>query len=277
MSVFSPFKRGAQADQDRAAAIAPAQGGDDSAEVLAARTRARRRLIGAVVLLAIGIVAFPLLFETQPRPLPLNVPIERSGQSTPPPTLPNAAPTTPATPSVAAPPVRRGGAVETERADGSVVDAEPPAKPAAAVAAAASAPAGAASVASMRPPLASAPQGPAAKPARSAEAARAQALLEGKPVADEAPPRSLAASSAAASEGTRFVVQAGAFSDSTSLRAARQKVEKLGLKTYTQVVQTDAGERTRVRVGPYASRDEAERAAAQIKGSGLAANVLGLQ
>ena len=35
-----------------------------------ARTRARRRLIGAVVLLAIGVIGFPLVFETQPRPHP---------------------------------------------------------------------------------------------------------------------------------------------------------------------------------------------------------------
>src|SRR5436190_8727630 len=41
-----------------------------------ARTRARQRLIGAVVLLGIGIIGFPLLFETQPRPIPVDIPIE---------------------------------------------------------------------------------------------------------------------------------------------------------------------------------------------------------
>jgi DedD protein len=41
-----------------------------------ARTRARQRLIGAIVLLAIGIIGFPLVFETQPRPIPVDVPIE---------------------------------------------------------------------------------------------------------------------------------------------------------------------------------------------------------
>ena len=41
-----------------------------------ARTRARQRLIGAIVLLAIGIIGFPLVFETQPRPIPIDVPIE---------------------------------------------------------------------------------------------------------------------------------------------------------------------------------------------------------
>ena len=42
---------------------------------LQARTRARRRLIGAAVLLVVGIIAFPLLFETQPRPIPVDIPM----------------------------------------------------------------------------------------------------------------------------------------------------------------------------------------------------------
>ncbi|MGH8797364.1 MAG: hypothetical protein ACREXI_09930, partial [Caldimonas sp.] len=41
-----------------------------------ARMRARRRLIGAVVLLVIGVIGFPLVFETQPRPIPVDIPIE---------------------------------------------------------------------------------------------------------------------------------------------------------------------------------------------------------
>ena len=70
------------------------------------------------------------------------------------------------------------------------------------------------------------------------------------------------------------MVQVGAFTDPSSLRDARQKVEKLGLKTYTQVIDTEAGKRTRVRVGPFDARDEAERAATRLKSSGLPANIL---
>jgi DedD protein len=92
------------------------------------------------------------------------------------------------------------------------------------------------------------------------DGARAQALLEGKPAAAAAP----AASAVGAGVG-RFVVQVGAFAEPAALSEARAKVEKLGLKTYTQVAETSAGPRTRVRVGPFASRDEAERAAAMIK------------
>ncbi|MFY9509713.1 MAG: SPOR domain-containing protein, partial [Rubrivivax sp.] len=91
------------------------------------------------------------------------------------------------------------------------------------------------------------------------------ALLDDKP----------AAAAAAAKEG-RFVVQVGAYTDATALREARQKVEKLGLKTYTQVVETDAGKRTRVRVGPFATREEADGAGARLKAAGLPVAILTL-
>ena len=59
------------------------KGGDESAATLrqpesieAMRKRARHRLIGAGVLVLIGVVGFPLLFDTQPRPIAVDIPIE---------------------------------------------------------------------------------------------------------------------------------------------------------------------------------------------------------
>ena len=52
------------------AAAAPAE----SVEVM--RRRARHRLIGAAVLVLIGVVGFPLLFDTQPRPVQVDIPID---------------------------------------------------------------------------------------------------------------------------------------------------------------------------------------------------------
>jgi DedD protein len=120
---------------------------------------------------------------------------------------------------------------------------------------------------------ASASRAAAPQPEASREARRAQALLEGKPVASAAEPAAAAASD---TKAARFVVQAGAYTDAVALREARQKVERLGMKTYTQVVETETGARTRVRVGPFATRDEAEAAATRIKGSGLAVSILSL-
>ena len=48
------------------------------------------------------------------------------------------------------------------------------------------------------------------------------------------------------------------------------KAERAGVKTYIQIIKTREGEeRTRVRAGPYTSREEADKAAATLKGLGL--------
>ena len=71
-------------------------------------------------------------------------------------------------------------------------------------------------------------------------------------------------------------LQVGAFLEDAKVREARAKVEKLGMKTYTQPVDTPTGKRVRVRVGPYATKAEADRNAARLKADGLQAVVLAL-
>ncbi len=76
---------------------------------------------------------------------------------------------------------------------------------------------------------------------------------------------------------SRFVVQVGAFADAESVREVRAKLERLGLKTYTQSVVIEGAARTRVRVGPFPSRQEALEAQARIKAAGVQqANLLKL-
>jgi DedD protein len=109
------------------------------------------------------------------------------------------------------------------------------------------------------------PKAAAAPTPKSEDGAKAKALLEDKPV-----------QVAAASDAGRFVVQVGAFADVAKARAARLKVERAGLKTYTNVTETKDGKRVRVRVGPFANRAEADKAAAKIKGLDLPAAILTL-
>jgi DedD protein len=238
MGLQSLFKRSASDD-------APATGGD---EVQQARTRARRRLIGAVLLLGIGVIGFPLLFETQPRPIPADIPIHIPRKDGQPPLA------LPAPKSAAAP---AASSVITETAADAGTE----------VATAAREP-----IASEPPAKVALPAAPAAsRPTPSAEAARAKALLEGGPTAAAAP-----TPKAADEAKGRFVVQVGAFADAGAARETRGKLERLGLRTYTQVVDTDAGKRIRVRVGPFASRDDAAKAADRIKSAGLPTAVLSL-
>ena len=106
--------------------------------------------------------------------------------------------------------------------------------------------------------------------AKREEAARARALLEGRgtPSADKP--------AAADAKGGRFIVQVGAFADDSAVREARQKAERAGVKTYTQTVETSAGKRTRVRAGPFSSREDADKAAGALKKAGLGGSVLSL-
>lgn len=257
--------------------------GDEQGPVQAARTRARRRLIGAVVLLALGVLVFPMLFETQPRPLPTDIPIElpqRDGQPARTAALPRHAPAVTALPPVSEPaapapsvPSAAPPSVES-RAEPTRPDVIAPATPASAAPAKVEAPKAEpakAETPKAEPARPAASKPDAAKPAdtRKAEADRARALLEGRAVAS-------APAAASASGNGRYVVQVGAYTDAATLREVRAKVEKLGLKTYTQSIDTEAGKRTRVRVGPFATRQEADSASARLKGAGLPGNVLTL-
>lgn len=254
---------------------------DTVAAVEAARTRARRRLIGAGVLLLAGVIGFPLLFETQPRPLPVDTPIEVRPRDL------AAAPAPAPAPRTLAPPAPPPDAV-----------AEAPATPATADAAKAGDAASAAGAPAVAPPQAPAASTVAPTPARTAIAGAPPAAATPSPAAPAVVPtpaaptaqtaptppaprpddgtraRALLEGGASAPTAARFVVQVGAYSDPGALRQARQRVERLGLQTYTQVVDTAAGPRTRVRIGPYASRDQADAAAAKVKAAGLPAAIL---
>lgn len=214
--------------------------------VVQARSRARRRLIGATVLLAVGVVGFPLLFESQPRPIPIDIPIE--------------IPRKDAAPPLALPPSRQDPAPLAKSPPAPAAVPEP-----APTATAAPPPAAASATATVMEPR---PARPADAPGAGADdGKRAQALLEGRSPGPAKPSEE---------SPLRIVVQVGAYSEADKLREARQRVEQLGLKTYTQVIEADGARRTRVRVGPFASRDEAEKAAARIKAAGLPTAILTL-
>ena len=249
MGLLSFLKRKTDTSPEAPAAAAP-----DA--VTAARTRARRRLIGAAVLLVIGVIGFPLLFETQPRPIPVNIPIEIPGKDALPPLrLPAAAPALPpASAAVLSATETPAEIVEKAADQGKERSVSTPAPAAPPVKAAAAKP----EPATVKPGAATAK--PAAPTMSADDGERARALLAG-----QASPAAPASHEAA----DRVVVQVGAYSEPAKLQDVRQKLEKLGFKTYTQVVESGGVKQTRVRVGPFANRAEADKVAARIRASGL--------
>lgn len=216
----------------------------------AVRRRARHRLIGASVLVGAGVIGFPLLFDSQPRPIAVDIPIEIPARNSAPRVVPPAP--APAVTPAPAPTL-----------------AAPSPAPAPAVAAPAPAPAPAPATAPAPVPAPVPAPAPTAPQREAADAARAQAILQG-----QSAPAASAGTLTAAAE--RVVVQVGAFADESRAREARQKLERAGLKTYVHVAQTPEGRRLRVRVGPFESRAEAEKAASRVKALGLPAAILTL-
>jgi DedD protein len=205
----------------------------------ALRARARRRLIGAAALLLAVAIVVPMLLDPEPRPVPDNIAIDIPSEKTP------------FTPRLSLPPV------PAEPAD----EPAPPAIAATPVA----------------PPVVAAPPKRSADTARpveprkaptvdNADEQRARALLEGKKlVATAAPTKSGA-----------FAVQAAATASEAAAKELAERLRKAGLSPYIEKVETKAGTRHRVRVGPYATRVEAERSQERLKALGIGANLVTL-
>ena len=68
----------------------------------------------------------------------------------------------------------------------------------------------------------------------------------------------------------KYVVQLGAFSDATKAKDQQRSLEANGIrKAYTEMIKNENAEVTRVRVGPFSTRDEAENEQIKIKLLGI--------
>jgi len=211
----------------------------------AMRRRARHRLIGASVLVVLGVVGFPVLFDTQPRPVAVDIAVDIPDRATAKPLVDTSAPK----------PLSAAAGLDAKE------EVVPDVKP---------------------EPKVQAPAKAEVKPEVAVAAAAAVAAVvpkaetKAEPKADNKPEAKPAAKPTDSKDAGRFVVQAGTFSDDGKLRETRSKLEKAGISTYTQVIEGKDGRRVRVRVGPFTSRDEADKVARKIKQLSLQPQVLTL-
>lgn len=181
----------------------------------AMRRRARHRLIGASVLVVLGVVGFPLLFDTQPRPVSVDIAVD----------IPDRATAKPLVDTSKQKPLSAAAGLDAK--EEVVPDAKPEVKPE-----------------SKPEPKVEAKPKPEVKPEVAVVAATVAAL---EPKAEA---KTTTKPTDSKDAGSRFVVQAGTFSDEGKLREVRSKLEKAGITTYTQVIESKEGRRVRVRVGP---------------------------
>ncbi|MBA4261299.1 MAG: SPOR domain-containing protein [Comamonadaceae bacterium] len=67
----------------------------------------------------------------------------------------------------------------------------------------------------------------------------------------------------------RYAINVGLFADAGNARRAQQRLQQAGLPVLVQAISTSQGPRSRVRVGPYPSREAADEAAGRIRALGL--------
>lgn len=212
------------------------------------RRRARRRLVGAIALALLAVVVLPMLFNPEPKPLGPEVDIRIPDQSTPFEPGPPAAQTPLPEAEVQA---QGQGPVEAPP-----LNSAPALSPAPAVAPPVSPPGQAPAKAGAEPrATTSKPVAPLGTGAGAQSAAT-----------DKSPPP---ASDAFAARG--YFLQLGAF---TSQANARQLADKARAAGFNVVVQ-EVGGQVRVRMGPYAERNEALKMQARLRAEGFAPILLG--
>ena len=208
------------------------------------KRRARRRLIGAVTLTLVAVIALPLLLEDEPPPA------ERLEVRMPPVAELSA-------PEFASPPKAQIPAELPEPLQAEI----PPVVPVAPT-----------------PPeheLATpdepnaAPDVPVTPPEKPAQKPK-PAPPEAKPKVPSNVPSKPESKSVSKDSSSSFVVQLGAFSDAEKAMALKDRAADLGLPTYTD----KSGSLTRLRVGPFPSRQAAIEAAETLADDGVDGQVM---
>ncbi|MEF8746258.1 MAG: SPOR domain-containing protein, partial [Candidatus Accumulibacter propinquus] len=102
----------------------------------------------------------------------------------------------------------------------------------------------------------------------------------GKPAAEEAPhsaapPTSKSSEAPQAKSGGQQVIVIGAFTNPENVKQLQGKISSAGVNTYTEVLDSPDGKKTRVRAGPFPNREAADKALEKLKRIGVSGVVAG--
>jgi DedD protein len=207
----------------------------ESEDVNLLKRRGRRRLVGAIALVLAAVIVLPMVFDAEPRrtapPVNLRIPGEDDSAFVPKVTAKKAAEKPKAAEQAARPAEKLAKAEEKPAEPPAPIPAEP------------------------------APAEAPAKPAPKIEIVVKRAAE--KPAAAER------AKAEAALAGEQYIVPVAALASPEKLQELLATLKSAKLPHYTEPIATKQGPVTRVRVGPFADRDAAERALQQLKNLGL--------
>jgi DedD protein len=217
----------------------------ESEDVNILKRRGRRRLVGAIALVLAAVIVLPMVFDPEPRgsapPVSVRIPGEDDTAFVPKVTTRKA--------QEKSKPAGDAGAKAPDKASDKALE---------------KAPAKAEESGAQGPVEKAAPAAPdasAEKPAPKIEIVVKRAGEQPAPV--QAAER---AKAEAALAGEQFIVPAGAYADPSSVI---DRLKGAKIPYYTESIATKAGTVTRVRAGPFASRDAADKVLQQLKDLGL--------
>jgi DedD protein len=123
------------------------------------------------------------------------------------------------------------------------------------------------------PAVPPAPAEPVADAAPAAPAARASRAVpaESAPKAGRPAGPAAEAPEPSPAPAEKFALQVAALSTAAAASTLAARLKSAGFRPYVEAVSTAEGTRHRVRVGPFASRDEAQRAGEKLKAAGFGA------
>lgn len=195
------------------------------------KKRARRRLVGAIALALLAVIVLPIVMDSEPKPTGQDIQIRIPSQSD------DSLAALPGHPvAVPSPPK------ETEANPVPPPVADTPGK---------------SETKPLPPPT---PKATAEKPnaasAATTEAARAEAVLEGKKLTEE------------------WVVNLGAYQNAANVKILMAKLKEMDLPSYSEKFDAQQGTRIRVRAGPFKSHEAADKARLKIKKIGVEGTVI---
>jgi DedD protein len=227
-----------------------------SATELELKRRGRRRLIGAITIGLLAVVFLPMIFDSEPKrdkannqEIAIQIP-SRDGQA-----------------ALPAPGLTSSGKSDASKTPPAVPTLSPPSVTPAPEKAAPP-PAVATVVPGKLPPAAQTPAKPEAKAEARPEPAKEVAKSETKAEA----PKAVAAKPPESKAG--FVVQIGAFKDADNAQQIVARMKEAKLQVFTDKLATQSGPVTRVRVGPFATKEKADAALVQVKLAGVEGKVV---
>ena len=224
--------------------------GDGSGEapvdpVLPEKKRARRRLVGAVALVLAVVIGLPMVLDSEPKPLAEDLTIEIPSKDRP---------------------AEAGAAARSANGANSRVPAASSLDHKEEV---------------VEMPAAATVRGSQAGGSDDAITKAGAATAKFKTDAATAPPASRVGDAAAKPNAdvadnrqTRFILQVAAFASADKVQELRNKLKSAGIASYTQKVATTEGERIRIRVGPFGSKQEAEHMQTKLSALGLNGKLL---